>query len=112
MKIAVCSEGNDLAAKVDNRFGRTSFFLVIDTDSLDFEVISNTENQNGAHGSGIGAVELIAGLGAEAVLAPELGPAAAGALRIASIPAYAAGGLTVADAVSAFKRGELTRLDA
>ncbi|MCA1793700.1 MAG: hypothetical protein LC660_07485 [Desulfobacteraceae bacterium] len=46
MKIAITSTGRDLSAEVDPRFGRAAYILVVDTDTLDFEIIDNAENKN------------------------------------------------------------------
>ena len=39
MKIAVPATSPDLDAPADPRFGRCSFFLVVDTDTLDHQVV-------------------------------------------------------------------------
>lgn len=41
MKICVTSQGDNLEARVDPRFGRCQYFLIIDTDTLKFESIKN-----------------------------------------------------------------------
>jgi len=47
MKIAVTSTGTDLDSQVDPRFGRAAYILIIDSDTLDFDVLDNKENVNG-----------------------------------------------------------------
>ena len=44
MLVAVTSQGIDLDAAVDPRFGRASRFLLIDTDGMFFKVIENRQN--------------------------------------------------------------------
>jgi len=46
MKIAVTSTGTDLDFQVDPRFGRAAYILIIDSDTLDFDVLDNKENVN------------------------------------------------------------------
>ena len=38
MKIAVTSKGVDLDSEVDPRFGRAAYVLVVDSETLSFEV--------------------------------------------------------------------------
>ena len=51
MKIAISSSGQDLAAQLDPRFGRCRYFLIIETDTMGFEVC---DNDNAALGGGAG----------------------------------------------------------
>ncbi len=111
MRLAVSAAGSTLSEKVDERFGRAAYFVLVDSSTMEYEIVGNEKNRNAQQGAGIAAAELVAEHGAEAVLATELGPKAANALRLASIPAYSAGGMTVNAAVEAFKHGELRRLD-
>ncbi len=109
--VAVCAEGPALSDRVHERFGRAGCFQLIDLETMASVVISNDENRAGAEGAGIGAVELLAHHGAQAAIVTKVGPKAADAFRRAAIPVYTAAGLTVREAVTAFSRGELTRLD-
>jgi len=61
MKIAVTSKGRDLDSKVDPRFGRAAYILIIDTDTLEFEVIDNAKNANSFKGAGIQAAANVEG---------------------------------------------------
>jgi predicted Fe-Mo cluster-binding NifX family protein len=110
MRVAVSATGPALADKVDERFGRAAWFVFVDPETMELEAVDNDKNRSAQQGAGIASIELVAEHGAKAVLATELGPKAWDALRLASIPAYAAGGMTVGDAVEAFARGELSPL--
>jgi predicted Fe-Mo cluster-binding NifX family protein len=110
MRLAVSAAGPGLNEKVDARFGRATCFILVDSETMEYEVVDNEVNRSAQHGAGIAAAELVVEHRAEAVLATELGPKASQALQLASIPAYAAGGMTVSEAVAAFERGELSRL--
>jgi len=100
-----------LSDPVHERFGRAGCFQLVNPETMTAVVISNDENRSGAEGAGIGAVELLAEHGAQAAIVTKVGPKAADAFRRAAIPVYAAAGMTVREAVTAFSRGELTRLD-
>ena len=42
MKIAITSRGETLNSEVDPRFGRAACFIIIDTETMDFSVIENS----------------------------------------------------------------------
>ena len=44
-KIAVSSEGPDMDARVDPRFGRAAGFIIIDPDTMAFEYVDNGRHQ-------------------------------------------------------------------
>ena len=41
MKIAVSSSGNNLDSRIDPRFGRCAYFVVAETDNMNFEAFDN-----------------------------------------------------------------------
>ncbi|WP_188079131.1 NifB/NifX family molybdenum-iron cluster-binding protein [Actinotalea subterranea] len=109
--VAVCADGRDLSDRVHARFGRAGFFQLVDPETMAVTLISNDENRAVAQGAGTGAVELLAERGVTALIATRVGPKAAEALRYAAIPVYAAADVTVGEAVAAFCRGGLARVD-
>jgi predicted Fe-Mo cluster-binding NifX family protein len=109
MKIAVTSTGENLDAKVDPRFGRAVFFIIGDTDTMDFVAV---ENENAAGGeAGIGSAKCVIDKGAEAVLTGHCGPNAQRTLDATGVKLYTDVTGTVAEAVERFKNGELTTSD-
>jgi len=111
MKIAVSSTGKTLEDQVDQRFGRCVYFLVIDSDTMNFEVIENP-NQNLGGGAGIQSAQLMAQHDVKAVLTGNVGPNAWQALSAAGIQVFAgAAGGTVRNAVENWKNGKLTALE-
>jgi len=105
MKVVVSGSGTDLSSQVDPRFGRCPYYLIVDTDTMDFESISNSANSS-AHGAGIKAAQLVASKGVEAVLTGNVGPNAYSALSASSIKVISGITGSVMDAVERFKRGE------
>jgi predicted Fe-Mo cluster-binding NifX family protein len=67
-KIAVSSEGPDMDARVDPRFGRAAGFIIIDPDTMAFEYVDNGSSQVMAQGAGIQAAEIVAATGARVLL--------------------------------------------
>jgi predicted Fe-Mo cluster-binding NifX family protein len=85
MKIAVTSKGQNLDAEVDPRFGRAAYILIVDTDTLAFEVIDNATNKDSFKGAGIQAAASICDRGATALLTGFCGPNAFKTLEAANI---------------------------
>jgi predicted Fe-Mo cluster-binding NifX family protein len=50
MKIVISAKGPDLEAQVDPRFGRSPYFLIVDTESMAYEVLPNGESSGRARG--------------------------------------------------------------
>lgn len=110
MRVAVSSHGPSLDDRVDERFGRAEYLLVVDPMTGEVEVVDNRANRDALQGAGLGAAEAVASRSAEAVLTGHLGPKAYSALQVAGIPGYGAAGMTVRDAVAAFGEGKLEPL--
>jgi predicted Fe-Mo cluster-binding NifX family protein len=111
MKVVVTAQGNDLTSEVDLRFGRAANLIVVDTEAGDFEVQSNTLNLNAAQGAGIQTGRNVAESGAEAVITGNVGPNAFKTLKAAGVEVFLAEKQTVAEAIEAFKAGELKQVD-
>ena len=110
MKVAVAASTPELDATIDQRFGRCSWFVVVDTVTMDFETLENPGALAGT-GSGVAASQLIADAGAEAVVAGSLGPNAIGALKAGGLAMFKAGDGTVKDAAIAAEKGELEAIE-
>ena len=107
MKIVITSTGKTLDSQVDQRFGRATYFLVIDSDTMDFSVIEN-ENAAAAGGAGIASAKAVIDAGAEAVLTGNCGPNAQRTLSAAGIQLYTGITGTVKEVIELFNNGKLT----
>ncbi len=106
MKIAVTSGGDHLEAPLSPVFGRSPAYIFIDTETMEYEVVSNPAS-GAAGGAGIQAAQFIVERNAEAVITGNVGPNAYGVLSSANIPTYLSEAGIVKEAIEAFKAGEL-----
>jgi len=106
MKIAVTATEPSLDARMDPRFGRCPYFLVVETDDASFEAVENQSVSLGG-GAGIQSAQLMASKGVQTVLTGNCGPNAYQTLAAAGIAVIVGCGGTVADAVEQFKAGQL-----
>jgi len=110
MKIAIASLGKNLNSKVDSRFGRCPFFLIVDSDTNKFEVIENTAGKK-FQGAGISAAQLIVNKTAESVIAGNFGPKAVSVLSTSGIKIFGGiFGITAQEAIEKYKLGELKEM--
>jgi len=107
MKIAVSSSGKDLNAQLDPRFGRCRYFLIIETDTMKFEVFDN-ENAALGGGAGIQSAQLIAAKGAKALITGHCGPNAMQTMSAAGVQVYVGQAGTIQSIVDKFNNGQLT----
>lgn len=107
MRIAVTAQGADLDSAMDPRFGRCRNFVIVDSDSDEFEAFSN-ESVMASGGAGTQSAQFLANNGVDAVVTGNVGPNAARALEAAGIKVYAAASGTVRDALEAYKAGKLS----
>jgi predicted Fe-Mo cluster-binding NifX family protein len=110
MKICVTSQGANLDSAVDPRFGRCKYFIFVDSESLDFEAIKNS-NVDTVGGAGIQSGQLVGEKEARVVLTGNVGPNAFETLRAAGIEVITGVSGTVKETVSKYAKGELKSAD-
>jgi len=107
MKTAVTCIGKTLQDKVDPRFGRAKYILIIDSDSREIEIINNSNNINAFKGAGIQAATMICDKGAQTLLTGYCGPNAFKTLEAAGIKVISDVSGTVQQAIDQFNSGHL-----
>ncbi|UCF79278.1 MAG: NifB/NifX family molybdenum-iron cluster-binding protein [Candidatus Eiseniibacteriota bacterium] len=105
MKICVTSRGPNLESEVDPRFGRCRYFIVVDTDTLDFEAIENP-NVEAAGGAGIQSGQAVAAKDVKAILTGNVGPNAFRALQAAGIDVITDVSGGVKEAAERYRNGD------
>ncbi len=112
MKLVITASAPDIEAAVDPRFGRGANFIVVDSETLQWEAHEN-QAVNASGGAGSQAAQFVAQQGAEAVISGDFGPNAYIALAAAEIKMYLLGSsTTVRDAVANLAAGKLTQVQA
>ena len=108
MKITISSQGDKLDSAVDPRFGRAAQFILYDTETSSYEVISNAQSLDAAQGAGIKAAETISRHGAQVLITGHCGPKAFDTLKAAGIDiVLGAEGCTISQALEKYKSGQL-----
>ncbi len=111
MKVAIpVSEYSGLDSPVYGHFGSADYFVLVDTDTMKAECLSNRDRHH-EHGA-CRPLKALAEAKPDVVLVGGIGPGALIGLRQAGIAVYRAPSGSVAEALRLFKAGELEELDA
>ena len=111
MKICVTATSNSLDAPIDPRFGRCPNFVIVDSETMQFEAIPNMAS-GATGGAGIQAAQTIANKGAEVLITGNVGPNAFQALSAAGVKIVTGAFGTVREVVQKYKKGELSETGA
>jgi predicted Fe-Mo cluster-binding NifX family protein len=106
MKMCVSATANSLDAQVDPRFGRCSYFVIVDSETLQYEAIPNVAS-GAMSGAGIQAAQTMVSKGAKVLITENVGPNAFQALAASGIRIVTGASGTVREVVEKYKKGEL-----
>lgn len=107
MKIAITATENTLSSKIDPRFGRAAYFIIVDLESGDYRAVENRQNLNLPQGAGIQAAQTIVEQQAKALITGNCGPKAFRVLKTAGIQVFTNAQGTVDEALKMYKKGSL-----
>jgi len=110
MKIAVPAEGNLLDSQICTSFGRTEQFILVDTETMQFEAMVN-QAAHAQGGAGIVAAQALVDSGVGAVVTMHCGKNAAEVLQGAGVPIYRGVPGTIEEIVRLFQNGSLSILE-
>jgi predicted Fe-Mo cluster-binding NifX family protein len=106
LKVCLSSTADNLDGQLDPRFGRCAYLLIVDTDTLQFEAISNTASA-ATGGAGIQAAQTIINKKVKAVITGNIGPNAFKALSAAGIEVLIVAPEKIRDIIEKFQSGKL-----
>lgn len=107
MRIAITSTGRELDSNLDSRFGRAEYFIIVDPETMAFEVVENSQNFNLPQGAGIQAGKTVADHKVDALITGHCGPKAFKVLQSAGVKIMTGASGKIVDAIAQFKNGEL-----
>ena len=103
MKIAVSAEEPSLDSEIGEDLGHSPYFLVVDTETMEFEVVEN-EAATWDMGAGMKAADIVISLGVEALVTGAIGMHGYSRLSEAGIMVASEDEGSIRDLVGAFKR--------
>ena len=104
MKICVTSVSGNLDAQIDPRFGRCQYFMIVDSESMQFEPVSNLAVTSGS-GAGIQAAQTVASKKVQVLITGNVGPKAFQALSAAGISIITGASGKVRAAIEKYRQG-------
>ena len=111
MKVCITAQGTTLDAKVEERFGRSPYFIIVDSETGSFEAVTNSFAA-GAGGVGPKAAQLIIDHKAGALISGLMGGNAKAVLDSAGIVQYIyRGNGSVSNALDAFRANTLEKVE-
>lgn len=111
MKIALSSKGTTINDLIEERFGRTPYFIIYDLEKDTYKSIDNAQVLNSPQGAGIQAAQHVVDAGVKAVVTGHVGPKAFQVLKTGEVTIYLAQGITVKEAITIFKEGTLPSVE-
>jgi predicted Fe-Mo cluster-binding NifX family protein len=106
MRIVVTTQGKDLDAQVDSRFGRAPNFLVMDTETGHFDVVQNAQSLDLSQGAGIQSAQNVIPHKPDVVLTGNCGPKAFRVLQAAGIKVVVGVKGKITDAIKDYLNGK------
>jgi predicted Fe-Mo cluster-binding NifX family protein len=114
MKIVITTETGDLDSQLDPRFGRAATFVIVDTETGEWEAHPNPA-LNASGGAGVQAAQFISGLGAKLVISGDFGPKAYSALAAGNVQMFLAPAnelITARELLTRYQEGQLKQATA
>lgn len=111
MKICITADGPKLSSRVDPRFGRCQYFLIVDEEGNLLKSIPN-QGVRAMRGAGVTAAQIVADQEVDSVITGNVGPNAYMVLESSGIKIFpGAFNITVQQAFEIYKEGKLKEIE-
>ena len=107
MKIALTSQGTNLDSLIDPRLGRTKGFIIVNSESMEYQYLENTWSSQSARGAGIQAAQVLADEKVAVLITGNCGPKAFTSLKAAGIKVIAGVQGQIRECIEKWQKGEL-----
>lgn len=111
MRICITAEGDTPDSSFCERFGRSPYFIIIDTETQKFEALTN--NAVGAKsGAGISSAQTMIDKGVSCIITGNMGPKAMTVINTADIDIYKGASTSVEKNIDMFNQNKLNKIEA
>ena len=95
MRIIISSDGASIGSNVDQRFGRCSYFVIVDIENSETTSVESVPNEgcSEGHGAGIKAAQQVGNLKPDKIITGNIGPNALNILKQLKIKIYRDSGI-------------------
>jgi predicted Fe-Mo cluster-binding NifX family protein len=111
MKVAVSSHGREMCSTPSRRFGKATYFLIVESKSDDVSVFDNSPNVNIDFGAGGKTADQLIEMGVKAVITGRVCHATFDKLKQNDVAVYLATAASVEELVARLKSGHLLPVD-
>ncbi|BAI60597.1 conserved hypothetical protein [Methanocella paludicola SANAE] len=111
MEICITATSDDLESKVDGRFGRCKFFILVDPSTMKYRAVRNSAADESG-GAGIKAANTVIKYAPAAIITGLIGDNAFNVIKAFGVKLYSCGNVNVREAVGQYSAGKLRTIDA
>lgn len=111
MEICITATTDHVDGKVDGRFGRCKFFILVDPATMQFRAVRNAAADEPG-GAGIKSAGTVLKYSPSAIITGLMGDNAFNIVKASGIKLYTCGNVSVREAVKLYCAGELKTIDA
>lgn len=111
MILAFPSSTNDSDCKINNTFGRSPYFLIVDTETNERNFIPNTQNLNAVQGAGIQSAQNLIKSNVNALITKHCGPKAFKVLKSEEVQIFITEEEDIDKVIELYKQGRLTTIN-